>query len=191
MPMPSNLTESEAIAGTGGKFGKARRTVLFTAISIGIALAGLECLMRITGLRPPTVPYDNNLGDAELGMRPEAAKRWKADFPEYSGPLYMQTNNLGFYEDHDTAVQKTPGQVRIAVMGDSQTVGTCTPKENFPNVFENLLNRRAGREQFEVVNAAVGRHSPYQYYKHAEKMYCHSNRTMLWWLSIRETTTWI
>ena len=80
----------------------------------------------------------------------------------------MQTNNRGFYQAADTPLEKPLGRLRIAVVGDSQTVGSCAPNENFPNVLERQLNTRAGAARFEVLNAGVGRYSPYQYYVRAK-----------------------
>lgn len=144
------------------------RSALMLALSLGIALCGLEALVRITGLKPAPPPYDNNRPDGIEGMKPEPSRRWKANFPEYDGPLYMQTNNLGFYEEKDTPIAKAAGQTRVAVVGDSQTVGSCMARESYPNVLEDLLNQRAGAQKFEVLNAGVGRCSPYQYYVRAK-----------------------
>jgi hypothetical protein len=141
------------------------------AVSTGVCLAStvftlvlLESALRLFGIKPSALPYHNNLGDAVLGMAPERNAVWAANFPEYGGKLVMRTNNLGFYEDHDTAPLPKPGVTRIVALGDSFTVGTCTPPENFPNQIERHLNERAGAGKFEVLDAGVGRYSPFQYY---------------------------
>ena len=114
------------------------RSALLLAFSLCIAIAGLEGLLRVSGLKPAPPPYDNNRPDAIEGMKPEPSRRWKANFPEYDGPLYMQTNNLGFYKEKDTQASKAAGQMRIAVVGDSQTVGSCMARESYPNVLEKI-----------------------------------------------------
>jgi lysophospholipase L1-like esterase len=132
-----------------------------------ITLLLLEVALRVVGIKPSALPYHNNLGDAVLGMAPEKNMVWEANFPEYGGKLVMRTNNLGFYEEHDTALLPAPGVTRIVALGDSFTVGTCPPPENFPNQIEQHLNTAAGSTKFEVIDAGVGRYSPYQYYVRA------------------------
>lgn len=133
-----------------------------------ITLLLLEGALRVLGIKPRILPYHNNVGDAVLGMAPERNMVWEANFPEYGGKLVMRTNNLGFYDDRDTTPLPAPGVTRIMALGDSFTVGTCTPKENFPNQIEQRLNAAAHGPKFEVLDAGAGRYSPYQYYKKAE-----------------------
>lgn len=143
--------------------------VLMACIMAVVCLLMLELLLRVAGIQAAALPYDNNLPDAVLGMRPEPNKYWKANFPEYPGELYMRTNNHAFYEAADTAPKPASGIRRIGVVGDSLTVGTCKPEENYPNLVEAQLNQAEGRVANEVLDAGVGRYSPYQYYLRAER----------------------
>lgn len=152
--------------------GRGRKFVmglLMAALMTLFCLVALEGLFRIAGIEAAPLPYDNNLADAVLGMRPEPSRRWKANFPEYPGELYMQTNNLALYEEFDTPSTPLPDVIRVGVVGDSQTVGTCRPDENYPNQLEALLNEKARRTAYEVLNAGVGRYSPYQDYLRAKR----------------------
>jgi SGNH hydrolase-like domain, acetyltransferase AlgX len=162
------MSPSRAVATPARRpVGKLRRFGIGLAgwgASLLITLVLLEIALRVLGIKPGTLPYHNNLGDAVLGMAPEKNMVWKANFPEYGGKLVMRTNNLGFYEEEDTTPLPAPGVTRIVALGDSFTVGVCTPPENFPNQIEQHLNAAAGSRKFEVIDAGVGRYSPYQYY---------------------------
>jgi hypothetical protein len=154
-----------------GKRSRLRRICSCVLSSLAILIITavlLEGALRVVGLKPRSLPYNNNLGDAVLGMAPERNQVWKANFPEYGGTLIMRTNNLGFYEDTDTRPLPDPGVTRIVVLGDSFVVGTCTPPENFPNQIEKRLNASAKEYRYEVIDAGVGRYSPYQYYVKAK-----------------------
>jgi hypothetical protein len=138
------------------------------SFSLILTLLLLEGALRVFGIQASALPYHNNIGDSVLGMAPERNMVWEADFPEYGGRLVMRTNNLGLYEDHDTAPLPRPGVSRMIVLGDSFTVGTCTPAENFPHQIQKRLNDAADAAKYEVLDAGVGRYSPYQYYVKAK-----------------------
>jgi len=102
-------------------------------------------------------------GDPVIGFGTAPNRVDTFDFPEYGGMLTMRTNNLGFHEDFDTRIQKSPGVYRIAFVGDSQTAGECANDESFPHAFGALLNTAEhSSARFESLNAGVGRYSPYQ-----------------------------
>lgn len=132
----------------------------------GCAFGALFLELGLRGLRiqPSRGPYDPNIGDAVVGMKPVPSQTQKADFPEYQGTLILRTNNLGFYQEKNTAVEPTPGVLRMAVLGDSFTAGVSNANENFPSVLEQLLNEAHPLEPVEVLNAGVGRYAPYQSY---------------------------
>src|SRR5579863_2320848 len=136
---------------------------LVLSVSLSVLLA--EVVLRALGVKAVPPHY----GDAALGLGAPIRADETFDFPEYGGKLRMRTNNMGFHEDADTPVAKKPATYRIAFVGDSQTAGECTNEENYPNIFEQKLNAAAGRQEYEVINAAVGRYSPYQYYVRAER----------------------
>ena len=128
------------------------------------ALLFLELGLRVLGIRPSRGPYDPNVADAVLGMKPVRSQAQKADFPEYQGTLILQTNNLGFYQAKDTTIEPAHGVLRMVVLGDSFTAGASNANENFPSVLEHLLNDAHPLAPVEVLNAGVGRYGPYQSY---------------------------
>lgn len=84
-------------------------------------------------------------------------------WPEHpSRKVILKTNNLGFREDQDTALEKAEGVTRILVGGDSHTDGVVNNRESFPNLLENLLNE-SQRSGYEVLNGGVG-HYGFQNY---------------------------
>lgn len=155
----------------GGLAGAARRwaaagTLAAAGVLGGLALA--EGALRALDIRAPELPYDGNSGDSALGMKPLPNRSDVANFPDYPGKLVMATNNLAFYEEQDTPPAPAPGTRRVAVVGDSFVVCPCKAGESFANQLEALLNARGGG-RYEVINAGVGRHSPYQYLLRSER----------------------
>ncbi len=121
-------------------------------------------MVRVLRIQPRPGPYDPNQVDRDLGMIPIPNQALKADFPEYSGTLILQTNNLGFYQSKNTAPLPSPGTRRIAVLGDSFTAGASNARENFPTVLEDILNSKQSEGPVEVLDVGAGRYSPYQCY---------------------------
>ncbi len=71
--------------------------------------------------------------------------------------IQVKTNSAGM-RDRDRPQQKSPGTVRIAVIGDSYTFGLgVTAEEAFPSVLEGLLNDSSGQGglRYEVLNFGV------------------------------------
>jgi hypothetical protein len=75
----------------------------------------------------------------------------------------LETNNLGFREDRDTATKKAPGSYRILVTGDSHTDGVVANAESFANRLELRLAAAGRQRAFEVINGGVGHYGPFQY----------------------------
>ncbi len=138
--------------------------LLLACLSVIAILLVLEAGTRLLGLTPAAGPFDPNVPDADLGMSPRKAHSQKADFGEYQGVLIQQTNNLGFYQKQDTALEPTPGVERVVVLGDSFTAGATNADETFPGVLSRLLNEANPGHPVEVLNAGAGRYSPYQCY---------------------------
>lgn len=141
----------------------------FLAIWFVIAVVVLEVAVRLLNLQPRSGPYDPNVPDAELGMRPLPNLAQKADFSEYKGTLILRTNNLGFYQSKDTALEPKEGVMRTAVLGDSFTAGASNADDNFPSVLEQLLNQARPQTPVEVLNVGAGRYSPYQCFVRMQK----------------------
>jgi lysophospholipase L1-like esterase len=138
----------------------------FLAVALGLALAVVtgEVALRLMGMPRLTPAY----GDPVLGFTTLRNTTSTYYFPEYGGFLTMRSNNFGFHQDEDTKVQKAPGTTRVVVVGDSQTAGECANSENYPNVLDRLLNSSGRNGRYEVIDAGVGRYSPYQYYIRTE-----------------------
>ncbi len=134
------------------------------AISVVVALLCGEIGMRVLGVQPLRPAY----GDPVVGWDTTPNTTSTFNFPEYGGMLTMRRNNLGFHEDEDTQLQKSPGTTRVVVVGDSQTAGECANFESYPNVLEGMLNASGRYGKYEVINAGVGKYSPYQYYVKTE-----------------------
>lgn len=95
-------------------------------------------------------------------LKPDVTQIWP--WPEHPrGQVVSRTNNLGFREDADTAVEKTGP--RILVAGDSHTDGMVDNAESFANVLEARLaaSAPAGAAPVEVLNAGVGNSGPHNY----------------------------
>lgn len=138
-----------------------RRIVLASStvvITAGLALAGLLYL------RSRTPPRDFLKDEANYYAADAIAghlHRPYADFAfgwneHYKGKIVFRTNNLGFREDHDTAIKKGDNSARILVTGDSHTDGVAYNAESFPNVLEDKLNSNSSSLRFEVINGGVG-----------------------------------
>lgn len=95
-------------------------------------------------------------------LKPDVTQIWP--WPEHPrGQVVSRTNNLGFREDADTAVEKSGP--RILVAGDSHTDGMVDNAESFANVLEARLaaSAPAGAAPVEVLNAGVGNSGPHNY----------------------------
>lgn len=144
-----------------------RKSVRIVALLLvaTVTLLALEAGVRILKIAPRKGPYDPNVPDKVLGMKPVPNLTEKADFPEYAGTIILHTNNLSFYQKRDTAPLPAPGVRRVVMLGDSFVVGASNADENIPAVVERLLNTRAPASPVEMLNAGVGRYSPYQSYQ--------------------------
>ncbi|HSV43971.1 MAG TPA: hypothetical protein VLJ10_05390, partial [Candidatus Bathyarchaeia archaeon] len=94
--------------------------------------------------------------------RPYAERTF--NWPEYhKGKISLKTNNLGFREDADTAVEKKGDVTRVLVIGDSHIDGIIDNSESFPHVLETLFNARAGVPRFEMINGGTGLYGTDEY----------------------------
>jgi hypothetical protein len=158
----SDGAEENATGTTSGPRGL-RLTFLRVALAAVVFIlctGAAELALRLLGVKAAPPPA----GHPILGFDQLPYVTGRYLFPEYGGYLTIRTNNLGFREDANTWLAKPPLVYRIVVVGDSQTAGECGNSESYPNILERHLNRGSGLLRYEVINAGVGRYSPYQYY---------------------------
>jgi lysophospholipase L1-like esterase len=165
MATPESATTPVSLAVAGAGWRRRLRSlapkILALCLSLTLCLGLAELGLRLSGAPPAARP----IGDALLGFGTIPNRVETFNFPEYGGMLTMKTNNLGFHDDTDTPIQKPSHTYRVAFVGDSQTAGECANHESFPHEFERLMNQSgSSATHVEVLNAGVGRYSPYQYY---------------------------
>jgi hypothetical protein len=114
------------------------------------SLAGLQCIGSSTLLQGQKGLYVLE-PTAGYSMRADACVRLKTS--EYDGVL--RTNGRGMVGP-EVAANKSAGEFRIVVLGDSYTVGGQVPYEQtFPSVLEQRLHA-AGYSSVRVINAGIG-----------------------------------
>ncbi len=79
-----------------------------------------------------------------------------------AGKYRWQSNSLGCREDHE--LDDPPRDWRVLVAGDSHTCGLCNDEESFANLLEAGLAREYAGKSVEVLNAALGGYSFYNYF---------------------------
>jgi hypothetical protein len=93
--------------------------------------------------------------------------KW-VNFREHpKGRWRVRTNSLGMRRDEDVA-SEAPA-LRVLVAGDSHVDGVCNNREAFPALVEAELERRFPERDVELLNAARGGYSPYNYLGVLEK----------------------
>lgn len=71
------------------------------------------------------------------------------------GVRYLEVNRFGF-RGNPVEEQKTPGTVRIMILGDSSAFGYGLNQDQaFAPLMEDILNRDSQGKKFEVINASV------------------------------------
>ena len=86
------------------------------------------------------------------------------NWPEHPlGKIEMKTNNLGFRDDSETIIKKSPGLIRILITGDSHTDGVLYNSESVSAQLEKSLKSKYPKKDFEVLNAGNGYYGPQNY----------------------------
>ena len=135
-----------------------RRIAGFVALAVGSVLATLlvlELAVRVA------LPQDLAFFDGSAIKRPSARLGLRSELipggytADYIG-VPVAVNGLGL-RDHEIAVPKPRGTVRILALGDSVTFGYGVRlEESYPKVLEQRLNAGARPGvRYEVVNAGV------------------------------------
>ncbi|MBI4446171.1 MAG: SGNH/GDSL hydrolase family protein [Acidobacteria bacterium] len=137
-------------------------------IGLIISAAGLLILFRLVLFPQPELSFpasqsDYYVRDEIAGHlhRPHAER--VLNWPEHPlKKIVMKTNNLGFREDADTVVRKA-SQVRVLMTGDSHTDGVVFNHESVSNRMEQLLNKKSGAVNYEILNGGTGYFGPFNY----------------------------
>lgn len=132
--------------------------LIVVLISILVGFLGLELFVRIAY-------SDGSNFDIEMWRYAKDLKQ-VSDIPgvghehrpntagTYMG-VPVSINSMG-HRDNEISLPKTPGRVRIVMLGDSVTFGWGAPMEGTTSeTLERLLNE-SGSRQYEVVNTGVG-----------------------------------
>lgn len=90
-------------------------------------------------------------------------QRYDMPWPEHrNGRILLRTNHIGLREDAEIPVPAP--DIRVLVAGDSHTYGVCENAESFPNQLEGKLRATMPGKSVEVLNAAVGGYTFYNYF---------------------------
>lgn len=146
--------------GEAPSLGAGESVLLAPAELAGTVLDEEAAKVLFRGVREGTRQVYDPLAYAVL--KPGVTQTWP--WPEHPrGRVISRTNNLGFREDADTAVEKAG--LRVLVAGDSHTDGMVDNAESFANVLEARLAASAppGAPPVEVLNAGVGNTGPHNY----------------------------
>lgn len=156
--------------GSGKKISRKRKIVLAMAILLAF-FAATEGILRVLGIRADPSKHSNrfqfeqdfNLTYALHEPDPDLFWRLKENVCVQAGQEKLRTNSSGL-RGGEIPLEKDPGTLRIACMGDSCTFGFGIPKdeETYPSVLERLLLERDPQERSEVINAGVVGYSSFQ-----------------------------
>ena len=132
-----------------------RRRLLFTGamllLSLLLLVAGGEATVRLLVPAETFWPVSNIYRPAEA---PGVLYTYRAGFEGTAFGVDLETNSLGF-RGPEWPRQKTPGTLRIALVGDSHAFGFGVPYEDtVGEVLARLLEERLGRPA-EVLNFGV------------------------------------
>ena len=101
-----------------------------------------------------------------FGYEPDLHVRMKLE-AHPDGFYWVTTNSLGLRREGEIAVQQP--DLRILVAGDSHVDGVCNNSEAFPALLESALAADRPGQVVEVLNAARGGQSPFNYLGTLEK----------------------
>ena len=120
--------------------------------ALAVAVGLFEIVLRVSGIQPD---FFAQLDSQVSAQYIPGKKGWNV-YP--SGRQWVEINSYG-YRDHEWTVDKPPGTVRIAFLGDSYIAALEVPEEQrISELIEARLNAEclgAGVSRFEVLNFAV------------------------------------
>ncbi|MCF8256206.1 MAG: hypothetical protein K9J06_01545 [Flavobacteriales bacterium] len=149
------------------RFSKAMTTAL-TTVSV---LCALEILLLLFAPFPDRELLDQFRTDKDNFYhirKPDGS--YTLERPEFSYP--RQANSLGF-PDREWAVGKK-ATLRVLALGDSFTEGDGAPQDStYPQLLQDLLNRKAGHAKYEVLNAGICGSDPVFNYRNLQDRLLH------------------
>lgn len=127
------------------------RLAILPLFAAGTLLLGAtEIGLRLYGFGRPIL----FIQDPDVGYYPKPSQQAR-----YPGRV-VSINNHGM-RAKDIGTQKTPGHVRILMIGDSTLAGTKVSNEDlYSSLLEKNLNHLAGKPVFEVLNMGVNAWGP-------------------------------
>jgi lysophospholipase L1-like esterase len=136
-----------------------RFTLLPLAAMVLVLLVAAEVGLRLYGFGTPVVYVQ----DPDVAYYPKPNQRVR-----YPGRI-ITINNHGM-RSPDIAAQKTPGHIRILLLGDSTLAGTHVSNEDlYSSLLEKKLNEAAGAPVFEVMNMGVNGWGPFHELAYVKK----------------------
>jgi lysophospholipase L1-like esterase len=138
--------------------------------SLAVAFLFLELAWRVYLFGGATFSYDKmnslqSLGESGMlreSRDPGVVFELRPSVDQLFKLVEFRTNSVGM-RDEEYGFDKPDGVFRIAVVGDSYTMGSGVPVEHaYPSVLERLLNSRAGTTA-EVLNFGVGAYTLLHY----------------------------
>jgi len=130
---------------------RARTAVLPLAALAFALLVGAELGLRLYGFGTPLLYVQ----DPDVGYYPKPHQRAR-----HPGRI-VSVNNYGM-RSPDVPPVKTPGHVRILLLGDSTLAGTWVSNDElYSSLLEKKLNAAAGAPVFEVLNMGVNAWGPF------------------------------
>ncbi len=126
---------------------------------LGGLVLSLLIVVTVVGALEVTLRTTHWLGARISWARPDAIIGWRFigntdywyDSRENDHPIVGRTNSWG-WNDREWSPQKSPGTVRVAVLGDSYVEALQVERaSNFLTIAENLLNQD-GKRRYELMN---------------------------------------
>jgi hypothetical protein len=123
---------------------------LVLSLLVVVAVVGaLEVVLRTTHWLGARTSWSEP--DAAIGWRFIGNTDYWYDSQENDHPVVGRTNSWG-WNDREWPLRKSPGSVRVAVLGDSYVEALQVERtSNFLTIAENLLNQD-GKRHFELMN---------------------------------------
>lgn len=146
---------------------RARLCLVFVSVCVGVALAEVASRWVETPDRMVRFEYfDARIRESSHAqfmslVQSDPELFWRltpnVSLPDFEFPFFgVISNAQGLREDHDIALEKRPGEVRILFLGDSVTFGfKLSHADSFPEQVEERLQARFPGVAIECINAGV------------------------------------